>query len=157
MAWPVIVVDGDVAPANLAPWGVVHAVEESEPRAAGTTMAPWLPQALEELDEVRRGFEVEGPLPTETAVREADALLRYLATRVASTPGVSDDPFEAVGIEFYGAGRNRVLFVIERDGAATYLESIEDKSGRARFREWRSMVDAIGLRGLERAGVLASV
>lgn len=142
---------------NSARWVGLHPVEEAKPYAVGTTPAPWLPQALEELDEVRRGFEVDGPLPTETALREADALLRHLATRVASAPGVSDDPFEAVGIEFYGAGRNRILFVIERDGAATYLESIEDQSGRARFREWRSMVDAIGLRGLERAGILVDV
>lgn len=157
MASPVILMDCNAVLSNSARWVGIHLVEEAKPYAVGTPTVPWLPQALEELDEVRRGFEVNGPLPTETALREADALLRYLATRVASAPGVSDDPFEAVGIEFYGSGRNRILFVIERDGAATYLESIEDQSGRARFREWRSMVDAIGLRGLERAGIVVDV
>lgn len=136
--------------------GKARTVGATAPTARAETTAPWLAQALKELAEVRRGAEMDGPIPTEVAGREADALLRYLAARVASAPGVSDDPFEAVGVEFYGAGQNRVLFVIERDSAATYLESIEEESGRARFPEWKTMMDAIGLRGLQRAGIPVS-
>lgn len=116
----------------------------------------WLRDALTALDDIRRGIEVDGPIPTDEALTAAVALLRALAGTVDSVPGVVDDPARAVGVEFAGVGRNRVLFVVEKDGSASYNEFIAGRSAWGRFPRWQLMMEAIGWRGLERAGVVPS-
>ena len=113
----------------------------------------WLPEALDDLNEIRQGVEVDGPRPTPTAVREARDLLKRLAEVVLDAPGVVDDPAEAVGIDLYGVSGSRLLFVIEKDGQTSYYELMDGYSSRGRFPNWRRMMDAIGRRGIERAGV----
>lgn len=149
-----VVVGGraSVRPSSLAPVD-----GGSRPDAPGTEATrkpfPWLDEALREIEDIRSGVEVDGPPPTSEALRGAVELLSTLARSVGSVPGVVDDPSEAVGVEFAGIGRNRVLFVIEKDGSASYNEFIGGQSAWARFPGWRRMMDAIGWRALERAGV----
>lgn len=119
--------------------------------------APWLGDALHELDDIGQGIEVDGPPPTAIALREARALIERLAAAVTEAPDVADDPFEAVAVEFCGPGPNRVLFVIERDGAASYFEHIGGRSGDGRFENWAAMMDALGWQGLRRAGFSSHV
>ena len=115
--------------------------------------ADWLDETLQDLARIAEGLEVDGPPPTEIAIREARAFLKQLARSVADTPSLADDPAEAIGIELYGTLGSRVLFVIEHDGQATYYEHIGGMSGRARFPTWQVMMKAIGWGGLERSGV----
>lgn len=116
---------------------------------------PWLDEALRDLDDIRRGSEVDRPIPTRMVFGEAEALLRRLGSTILDPPGVMGDSLAAVGIEFIAESGNRVLFVIESDGSASYLEFIAGEFSRARFSTWPHMVDAVGWRGLERAGVRA--
>lgn len=138
----------DTADWSLSPDDIV---EEAPPGERG-----WLRDALSALEEIRRGIEVDGPIPTDEALTAAAALLGALAGTVDSVPGVVDDPAEAVGVEFVGVGRNRVLFVVEKDGSASYNEFIAGRSAWGRFPKWELMMEAIGWRGLERAGVVPS-
>lgn len=115
-------------------------------------LAPWLDDALRELDDIGEGMEMDGPPPTAMARREARALIHRLAISVSNPPDVGDDPFEAVAVEFCGPNRNRVLFVVERDGAASYFEHIGGRSGDGRFENWKEMMEALGWQGLRRAG-----
>lgn len=125
------------------------------PRAADASSVPdgWLDDALRTLDEIRNGFEVDGQVPTAEALAGAEALLRRLADSVVSEPGIVADSFAAVGVEFIGPGGDRVLFVVERDGSSSYVEVIGDDSAQGHFSNWMAMMDAVGLRGLARAGI----
>ena len=115
--------------------------------------ASWLGDALRELDGLGKEIKVDGRPPTAAARREARALLRRLAASVTAAPEVMDDPFEAVAVEFCGAGRNRVLFVLERDGSASTNQYIDGRSADGRFENWQEMMEAVGWQGLRRAGL----
>ena len=120
---------------------------------AGTVTDGWLGDALRTLDEIRNGFEVDGQAPTAKALAGAEGLLKRLAGSVASEPGVVADPFAAIGVEFIGPRGDRVLFVIEGDGSSSYVEVIGEDSAQGHFSNWMAMMDAIGRRGLTRAGI----
>lgn len=126
----------------------------TRPAADAVTVTDgWLGDALRTLDEIRNGFEVDGQAPTAKALAGAESLLRRLAGSVASEPGVVADPFAAIGVEFIGPRGDRVLFVIEGDGSSSYVEVIGEDSAQGHFSNWMAMMDAIGLRGLTRAGI----
>lgn len=119
--------------------------------AAGS--ASWLGDALRELDGLGKEIEVDGRPPTAAAKREARALLRRLSASVTTAPEVMDDPFEAVAVEFCYAGRDRVLFVVERDGSARTDQYIDGRSADGRFENRQEVMEAVGWQGQRRAGL----
>lgn len=155
------VTTGREAPVHLvesqefAPFYDRYGLDTSTPPAADAVNVAdgWLSDALRALDEIRNGFEVDGQAPTAVALTGAEGLLRSLAGSVASEPGVVADPFAAIGVEFIGPGGDRVLFVVEGDGSSSYVEVIGEDSAQGHFSNWIAMMDAIGLRGLTRAGI----
>ena len=135
--------------------GIGAAASTAAVRRDSPGLAPWLDEALRDLDDIRRGSEWDRPIPTRVVTGEAAALLRRLGSTIPDPPSVVGESLDAVGIEFIAESGNRVRFVIESDGSASYLEYISGEFSRWRFPPWPQMMDVIGWRGLERAGVRA--
>lgn len=114
---------------------------------------PWLREALRELADIGRGVELDGPIPSVVALREARELLIFLAQRVDQAPCVTEVPTQAVGIEFYGRPRGRVMCVVKADGTTVCLNSVDGNSRYASFENWRDMMDEQGEQMLSRLGV----
>lgn len=115
--------------------------------------AEWLGEALADLDEVAAGIEVDGPIPDETVVSTSREFLRDLAQRVETDPGVDHDGCGGVGVEFVGRDRNRILFIIENDRSAFYLEYLGGEGASARYDDWRQMMSSLGDSWIVRAGL----
>lgn len=111
---------------------------------ASRKTAGWLREALECLDEIATGFEVEGPVPGDTVVSTSRDFLRDLACRVETEPGIADDGLGGVGVEFVGRDGDRVLFVLEHDLSASYHECIRKEATSRRYDDWRQMMSGVG-------------
>lgn len=111
---------------------------------ASPESAGWLGEALERLDEIAAGFEVDGPVPDQTVVSTSGDFLRDLAHRVATEPGIDDDGLGGVGVEFVGREGDRVLFIIEHDLSSSYHENIRDRTASNGYDDWPQMMRDIG-------------
>lgn len=111
---------------------------------ASRESAGWLGEALDRLDEIATGFEVDGPVPDQTVVLTSRDFLRDLAHRVATEPGIDDDGLGGVSVEFVGREGDRVLFVIERDLSSSYHENIRDRAASNGYDDWRQMMSGVG-------------
>lgn len=114
---------------------------------------PWLHQALQDLEEIGRGHEADEPVPSSTALSEARGLLVFLARHVDRAPCVTDLPTRAVGIEFYGRPKGRVICVVKADGSAVCSGLANGQSRYASFATWREMMSQDGRTLLRRLGV----
>ena len=106
--------------------------------------AGWLGEALERLEEVATGFEVDGPVPGETVVSTSRDFLRDLALRVETEPGIDDDGLGGVSVEFVGRNGDRVLFIIEHDLSASYHEYIHEEGTSRGYDDWPQMMRGVG-------------
>ena len=140
-------------PPLLAPESPRFGLPGHVPHAAGPEQKSWLDSALEELDEIARGIEVDGPKPDAEVVAAARKSLRNLSELVASPPAVDDDGTGGIGIEFAGKERDRILFIIETPQSFAYYELIGGRSTRARSTNWKDLMTAIGVSGIQRAGI----
>ena len=113
--------------------------------------AGWLGEALESLDEIATGFEVDGPVPDETVVSTFRNFLRDLAARVETEPGIDHDGLGGVSVEFVGRDGDRVLFIIERDLSASYHEYIHKEATSRGYDDWPQMMRGIGDAWLDRS------
>ena len=120
---------------------------------ASRETAGWLSEALECLDEIATGFEVDGPVPDDTVVSTSRDFLRDLACRVETEPGIADDGLGGVGVEFVGRDGDRVLFVIEHDLSASYHEYIHKEATSRRYDDWRQMLRGVGDAWIVRSAV----
>ena len=111
---------------------------------ASRETAGWLGDALECLEEIAAGFEVDGPVPGETVVSTSRDFLRDLARRVATEPGIDDDGHGGVGVEFVGRDGDRVLFIIERDLSASCHEYIHEEATSRGYDDWPQIMGDVG-------------
>ena len=116
-------------------------------RAAGPERRCWLDSALEELDEVARGIEVDGPTPGAEVVAAARKCLRSLSELFASPPGVNDDGTGGIGIEFAGEEGGRILFIIETPRSFACYQLVGGRSTSAQSTSWTQLLRAIGITG----------
>lgn len=114
---------------------------------------PWIRQVLQGLEELRQSEEHDGPPPSPVALAQAQELLVFLANHVNEAPCVTELPTRAVGIEFYGRPKGRVMCVVRADGSASCSGLIQGQSRYASFETWRDMMGQDGGILLRRLGV----
>ena len=116
--------------------------------------APWK-EAFEDLDEVARGVELDGPIPEAAAIEASRALLSRLATPRLRAPLVDEVSGRGVGIEFPGTGTGtRLSFVVENDGSIAYYELISGRRSRSRFPEVSAALATVWPSAFVRAGLV---
>lgn len=124
-----------------------------EPRSPAFPAA-WK-EAFEDLDEVARGVELDGPIPEAEAVEASRTLLSRLAAPRLRAPLVDEVSGRGVGIEFPGtATGTRLSFVVETDGSIAYYELISGRRSRSRFPEVSAALAAVWPSAFIRAGLV---
>lgn len=125
----------------------------TEPRSPAFPAA-WK-EAFEDLDEVARGVELDGPIPEAAAVEASRRLLSRLAAPRLAAPLVGEVSGRGVGIEFPGTGTGtRLSFVVENDGSIAYYELISGRRSRGRFPEVSAALAAVWPSAFVRAGLV---
>lgn len=126
-------------------------VTESRSKAYPT---PWK-EAFDDLDEIARGVELDGPIPGKTTLDASRRLLSELASDGMRAPLVDELPGRGVAIEFPGEGeRTRLTFVIQDDGSIAYYELIGGHRWRGRFPGLSSLMSVVWPSSFRRAGLI---
>lgn len=116
--------------------------------------APWR-EAFEDLDEVARGVEVDGPIPEAAAIEASREFLSRLASPRLRTPLVGEVSGRGVCIEFPGTGTGtRLSFVVENDGSIAYYELNSGRRRRRRFPEVSAVLSVVWPSAFVRAGLV---
>lgn len=116
--------------------------------------APWR-EAFEDLDEVARGVEVDGPIPEAAAIEASREFLSRLASPRLRTPLVGEVSGRGVCIEFPKIGTDtRLSFVVENDGSIAYYELISGRRSRSRFPEVSAVLSVVWPSAFVRAGLV---
>ncbi len=134
------------APVQGGSAGPVVAREESR--------AAW-DESFSDLDEIARGVELDGPVPSKPSLGTAKQFLSLFAARGLRAPVVGEVTGRGVSIEFPGTGaRTRLTFVIEGDGSITYHELIEGRRWRGRFPDLSSLLPVVWPSSFHRSRLL---
>lgn len=111
--------------------------------------------AFDDLDEVARGVDLDGPIPADEALSASRRLLTLLTSSRMQPPLVDEFPGHGVAIEFPGSGpRTRLTFVIQDDGSVAYYELIDGSRWRGRFPDISSLLAIVWPRSFHAAGLL---
>lgn len=140
---------------GIRPDPLVHGVSTGSVATREESRVAW-DESFSDLDEIARGVELDGPVPSKPSLGTAKRFLSVFAARGLRAPVVGEVTGRGVSIEFPGTGaRTRLTFVIEGDGSITYYELIEGRRWRGRFPNLSSMLPVVWPSSFHRSGLLS--
>ena len=137
----------------------VHGVSAGSVVTREESRVAW-DEAFSDLDEIARGIELDGPVPSKPSLGTAKRFLSVFAARGVGAPVVGEVTGRGVSIEFPGefpgtGEGTRLTFVIENDGSITYHELIEGRRRRGRFPDLSSLLPVVWPSSFHRSGLLS--